>query len=87
MAVVRYLVGNQDVSQLVIADTQPTKGEDIVAEISSKKVSYYDVDINKQDLLIQTMKGFDVALNASSHEHNLRIMDAALQSRVSYIDL
>ena len=86
-AVVRYLVGNQDVSQLVIADIQPIKGEDIVAEVSSKKVSYYDVDINKQDLLIQAMKGFNVVLNASSHEYNLRIMNAALESRVSYIDL
>ena len=85
-AIAFILAKTPEVSEVVSADIDLSKARQAVEKIKSDVVSAERVDAGKVDDLLRVVKGSDTVINATPR-FNLNIMEAALKSRVNYVDL
>jgi saccharopine dehydrogenase-like NADP-dependent oxidoreductase len=86
-AVVKDLVSQKDVSQVVIADVNIKKAEKFLDKLNHKKGSCRYLDISDTKALIELMKGFDVVGNCIYWGYLYPITQAAIAAKVSIADL
>jgi lysine 6-dehydrogenase len=86
-AMVRDLLEQPDVMQIVVADIDSKKGEEYVKGLGSGRVSFRKVDVRDRKDLVQSLKGISVVLNSTWIELYMPIFLGALEARVHYVDL
>ncbi len=86
-AMVRDLMDQSDVSEIVVADVDEKKGRGYVESLESRKVCFKQVDVRDREALIRLLKGSAVVLNGTWIELYMPIFLAALEARVHYVDL
>jgi saccharopine dehydrogenase-like NADP-dependent oxidoreductase len=64
-AMVRELMDQGDVSEIIVADIDAQKGEDYVRNLGSKKVAFKQVDVRDHQGLVKTLKGSSAVLNST----------------------
>ena len=82
-----HLVDNSEVSHVILGDVDIERTRFLTEKLGSTKASAMQVDAGNREDLMKAMKKIDVVVNATVPRFNLSIMDAALQSKVHYIDL
>lgn len=78
---------NPEVSEVVCSDVNLARAKRLTEKLHSQKVSAQKVDASKIDDILNAVKGADTVINASLPKNNLKVMEAALRSRVNYVDL
>ena len=86
-AMVRDLLEQPDVSEIVVADIDAKKGGDYVRSLESEKAQFKEVDVKDHNRLVQALKGNAVVLNSTWIELYMPIFLAALEAKVHYVDL
>jgi len=85
--IVRDLVESPDVTQVAICGRSLEKARSFAKDLRDSKAHPIQVDITDKNRLGDVIKDFDVVINASWYEHNLKVMQIAINSGVSYVDL
>lgn len=86
-AMVRELMDQGEVSEIIVADIDSRKGENYVQSLGSKKVAFKQVDVRDHQGLVNTLKGSSAVLNSTWIELYMPIFLAALEAKVHYVDL
>ena len=81
------LVGSEPVDEVVIADLNRERAEQVAGYLNSAKLSVVQVDTRDHEALVRVLQGADCCLNATVYYMNLEVMSACLEARVSYTDL
>jgi len=84
---VKDLACSESVDEVVIADLNLERAEEVHEAIASSKVSVARVDVTDHERLVALLRGVDCALNATVYYFNLQVMEACLEARVHYTDL
>jgi saccharopine dehydrogenase-like NADP-dependent oxidoreductase len=84
---VQDLARTEKVHQVVIADLNQPRAQQVADIINSPKVSISHVDLRNRESLVQLLRGADCCLNATVYYTNLHVMDACLEAGVHYTDL
>lgn len=74
------------VSELMVVDRVADRARVLAGLRERVPIEAHAVNVENVDLLRQTLRGFDVAVNATLPRYNLTIMRACLGARVSYLD-
>ena len=85
--IVRDLVESPDVTKVAICGRSLEKAESFANDLNESKAYPIQVDVTDKNRLGDVIKDFDVVINASWYEYNLKVMQAAINSGVSYVDL
>src|SRR5579885_3353386 len=85
--VVRDLVESTPVKEVVIADYNEKRANQLKDKYSNPKVSAAQADLRDLDRVVTLLKGADVIVNSSPYQFNLEVMQAALKARCHYLDL
>lgn len=86
-AIASVLTQVKEVSEIVCADANPTRTKRVAEKLNDDRLRIRVADANNLSDLTGVIKGSDVVVNATLPQFNLRLMDAALKSRVHYVDL
>jgi len=86
-AIVFLLAKAPEVSEVVCADIDLNRARQVVEELKSDKVYTERVDAGKLNELVRVLKGADTVINATHPRFNINVMNAALKSGTSYVDL
>lgn len=73
--------------EIVVAGRDKEKAKKFANSFKSKRVKWAQADINEFDKLTQLLKGCDAVINATQYNMNLKVMKAALNAGVDYVDL
>lgn len=84
---VRALTDYTDIEQVIVADYNLPRAEEVVAALTSTNASARQVDVTDEQQLRALLHGCDVALNAADYVFNLPVMSACIAERVHYADL
>jgi saccharopine dehydrogenase (NAD+, L-lysine-forming) len=84
---VQDLARSEAVDQVVIADLDPERAEQVANYIGSAKLARVQVDVRDRSSLVSVLRGADACLNATVYYFNLEIMGACLEAGVHYTDL
>jgi len=87
---VRALCEYPDVDQIVLADYNEDRAQQVAAMLKSSessRISVQQIDVNDQDRLCKLLHGADVVLSAVDYVFNLPVLKACIQERVHYADL
>lgn len=85
--IVRDLCESDPVQDIVIADFNLDKAEELKARLSSNRLSTAFADIRDQDKLTTVLKGNTIVINSTPYYFNLNVMEAALAAGCHYLDL
>ncbi|MFC7392779.1 saccharopine dehydrogenase family protein [Scopulibacillus cellulosilyticus] len=83
----RDLVNSSGVKEVVIADVDVQKAEDIVQLLNSSKISSAYINAKDEDQLANFMKDFDVVINALFYTFNETVAKTAVKVGVNLCDL
>lgn len=83
----RDLVGSDGVDQVVIADVDLSKAEQVVHHLSDPKISAAYLDATDDNQLADFMKDFDVVINALFYTFNEKVAKTAIKVGVNSVDL
>lgn len=83
----RDLAASQGVTQVVIADVDITKAEEVCRKLSSDKLSAAYLDATNDNQLADFMKDFDVVVNALFYTFNEKVARTAIACGVHSVDL
>lgn len=83
----RDLINNDLMTELVLADLDPSRIEQSIAVLDDSRVKGITLDANNTSALIENLKGFDICANAAIFTLNLGIMKACLEAGTNYVDL
>ncbi|MGQ9644994.1 MAG: saccharopine dehydrogenase family protein [Thermodesulfobacteriota bacterium] len=87
-AIVTKLIQHKDISQVGIAGRNRQKLKALVDSLNQSKCSLHVIDFaGEARRLTQLLTGFGIVINAMSHEYNLSIMKACLETGTNYLDL
>jgi saccharopine dehydrogenase-like NADP-dependent oxidoreductase len=75
------------VDEVVIADLNVERAQEVAACIGSPKVSIVPVDMRDHEALVGALRGAQTCLNATVYYTNLKVMSACLEAGVHYTDL
>ena len=84
---VQDLARTEQVHQVVIADLNQPRAQEVADIINSSKLSIAHIDLRDREALVQLLRGADCCLNATVYYTNLQVMDACLEAAVHYTDL
>jgi lysine 6-dehydrogenase len=73
--------------KVVGCDIDEGKLEAAKSLIRSKKFSTLKLDVNDSKALVNALRGFDVVVNASASKFSVAIVEAAIKSKVNFVDL
>src|SRR5512147_2565900 len=85
-AMVKDLLEQPDVAEIVVADIDSKRGEEYVKGLGTGRVSFRKVDVRDPKDLVQSLKGVSVVLNSTWIELYMPIFLGALEARVHYVD-
>jgi lysine 6-dehydrogenase len=85
--VVRDLLESPNVTNVVLADIDITKAEEIISSFSSTKCEAKYVNANNEKELVELLRGHDVIVNALFYSFNVKVAKAAIKAKVSLCDL
>jgi lysine 6-dehydrogenase len=84
---VRALTDYTDIEQIIVADYNLTRAQEVASSLASSNVSACQVDVTDELQLRALLRDCDVALNAADYVFNLPVMRACIAERVHYADL
>ncbi len=85
--VVRDLFESNRHNHILIADFNTDAAEAEARRYRSRRVKAAHADATRKEQLAGTLRGHSVVINCTRHQFNLTVMEAALASRVHYVDL
>ncbi|MBI3192848.1 MAG: saccharopine dehydrogenase NADP-binding domain-containing protein [Ignavibacteriae bacterium] len=80
------LVNSEHVEQVFLADKDEARAKSVVKTLGSKAQGR-QLDIAYYDDVVETMQRVDVALGATSYQHNVLLTKAAIEAGVHFCDL
>jgi saccharopine dehydrogenase (NAD+, L-lysine-forming) len=86
-AIVRDLIESKDVSQVLVADINLEKAEELVDQYKSKKLDSVKADVSKPDGLAQRIKDVDVVINSTWVHNCYDVLLGCLKAGVHLVDL
>ncbi len=86
-AITKDLAAQPDVTQVVIGDLNLSRPEKYLKKLGSPKVSAERIDVNDTAKLVKRMKDFDVVANCVYYNTILPVTKAAIEAKVSIVDL
>lgn len=86
-AVVHDLANAREVRQIVVADFDRARAQEVARKFGRGKARAVFADVRKTSELAKRARGFDVLVNCTQYNWNLDVMRAALAARVNYMDL
>ncbi len=84
---VRDLLASGDVKAVGVADVDVARAKQAVARLKSDRAEAIRIDVRNADDLRRVLRHWDVAINSTWYELNLKVMNAAIAARVDYVDL
>ncbi len=87
LAAIYDFIECDDVEKILLIDINEDALEARKKLVNSPKVESRVVDLKDTDKLAETLAGYDVVVNASSHVFNMDVMEACLISKTNYTDL
>ncbi len=90
---VRALSEYPDVDQVILADYNEDRAQQVAAMLKcsksskSSRISVQQINVNDQDRLCKLLHGADVVLSAVDYVFNLPVLKACIQEKVHYADL
>ncbi|HSJ55685.1 MAG TPA: saccharopine dehydrogenase NADP-binding domain-containing protein [Anaerolineae bacterium] len=84
---VQDLARSEGVDEVVIADLNVERAEQVAAYIDSPKLSIERADVRDHEGLVALLRGANCCLNATVYYTNLEIMGACLEAGTNYTDL
>ena len=86
-AVVHDLANAREVRQIVVADFDRARAQEVARKFGRGKARAVFADVRKTSELAKRARGFNVLVNCTQYNWNLDVMRAALAARVNYMDL
>lgn len=86
-AVCYDLIRSPKVDQVVVADNDTGRLEDLVKRLSDNKIVPVEVDVKNEKELAQLMHQVNVAISCVTYEHNYDLAKIALASSTHFVDL
>lgn len=86
-AVVHDMGGAREVRQIVVADFDRGRADNVSRKYGHGKARSAFVDVRETAHLARLLRGTDVVVNCTQFNWNLDVMRAALAARVDYLDL
>jgi lysine 6-dehydrogenase len=84
---VEDLVATSDFSEIVLADIDIKKAENLVARLNDKRLSSKYVDVDNENQLVESMRGFDIVVCALPFKYDTAVTRACIRARVNGIDI
>lgn len=86
--IIRDLAGTSPAeAQIVIADLNPAKAEEVRKAVGSSKVSTVVANLKDAESLHKAFVGASVVINSTPYYFNVQVMEAALEAGTHYLDL
>jgi saccharopine dehydrogenase-like NADP-dependent oxidoreductase len=85
--IVRDLSQYGNFDQIIIADFNKHKAQELCAKVANPKLSACFADINKHQSLVEAFSGAQVLINSTPYYFNVAVMEAALEANCNYMDL
>ena len=85
--VARDLAENMPSVQMVIADKNQNRAQEVVAAIGKKNVSSISLDVFDGKNLIETLKQFDLVVGALPGEIGYKLLKACVDAKVNTVDV
>jgi lysine 6-dehydrogenase len=86
-AVVHDLAGAREVRDIVVADFDRERAQEVARKFGDGKASGLFADVRDTPHLAKVLRGCEVVVNCTQYNWNLEVMRAALAARVHYMDL
>ena len=86
-AVVHDLAGAREVRDIVVADFDRERAQEVARKFGDGKASGLVADVRDTRRLAKVLRGCEVVVNCTQYNWNLEVMRAALAARVHYMDL
>jgi lysine 6-dehydrogenase len=86
-AVVYDLAGAREVREIVAADFDQGRAQEVARKLGAGKTKGVVADVRDTQRLAKILRGCDVVVNCTQYNWNLDVMRAALAARVHYLDL
>jgi lysine 6-dehydrogenase len=86
-AVVHDLAGAREVRDIVVADFDRERAQEVARKFGDGKASGLFADVRDTRRLAKVLRGCEVIVNCTQYNWNLEVMRAALAARVHYMDL
>lgn len=84
---VQDLASSEAVDEVVIADLNLERAQQVSSHIKSSKLAIAQVDVRDHEALVEMLHGADCCLNATVYYTNLEVMGACIEAGVHYTDL
>jgi lysine 6-dehydrogenase len=84
---VEDLVATSDFSEIVLGDIDIKKAENLVTRLNDKRLSTRYVDVDNENQLVESMRGFDIVVSALPFKYDTAVTRACIRARVSGIDV
>lgn len=81
------LVESSGVSEVLIADLNLDRAEELKAQLKSSKIKTAKADVQNVEALASLLSSWDAVVNCSPYVFNLNVMEAALKAGCHYLDL
>lgn len=85
--IVRDLVESVPVKEVLVADFDEKKAEQLQDQLGSAKISTAFADIRDTQKLVPVLAGANAVINSTPYYFNLSVMEAALEASCHYLDL
>jgi saccharopine dehydrogenase-like NADP-dependent oxidoreductase len=85
--IVRDLAESSSIDQVVIADFNKDKAEELKGKVGSPKVSAAFADLKDPKSLAEVLRGAGIVINSTPYYFNVAVMEAALNAGCHYMDL
>ena len=85
-AVVYDLARAADVSNLIVADFDRGRAEEVAGNFGRGKANAAFADVRETAKLARILRGSTSVVNCTQYNWNLEVMKAALRARVNYLD-
>ena len=86
-AVVHDLAGAREVRDIVVADFDRERAQEVARKFGDGKASGLVADVRDTRRLAKVLRGCEVVVNCTQYNWNLEVVRAALAARVHYMDL
>lgn len=85
--IVRDLMETSSFDEIVIADYDEAKAEQLKSSLKDKKLSTAKADIRDRKKMVPVLKDAFVVINSTPYYYNVEVMEAALEAGCHYLDL
>jgi len=76
-----------EVKSVTIADADFSKAKFTAETIKSPKISVVELEVSDYEKTVSVMRGHDTAISCVNYWHNLKLTDAAIETKTNFCDL